>query len=511
VTPGLAPEQGPAQWGSPRQRRRSGRGSVTLLGGQANWVRDFVDRIPSGRIALVTLAESGARREWTFGQLSTAAASLAAEFTARGVGRGSVVLTLVGNRVEYALSILACLRLGAATLPCSEQLRPKDLALRVARARPALIVCDERNRAAVEAAAPDCPVLWVPDAALFAGREPPPFADLGPLDPAFVLFTSGTSGEPKLVTHGQRYVWGQQLQATHWLAAAPGELVWSTAAPGWSKSARNTFIAPWLCGAAALLQDRRFDPEERLATIHREGVAVLCMAPTEYRLIAAHGPVGAVPSLRRVVTAGEAVGGAVLEPWREQTGLDIADGYGQTETGHLAGVRPGERPPPGSMGRALPGVRTEIVDGELTVDPTTVPSFFLGYDGVPAPAGMWRTGDQVRQDDDGWLYFEARTDDVIVSAGYRIGPAEVESTLLGHPSVREVAVIAEPDAERGQLVAAIVVLREGFLASDALVLELQAYAKAETAPYKYPRTVRFVDALPRTTTGKIHRAALRAP
>ncbi|MDQ2748298.1 MAG: AMP-binding protein [Actinomycetota bacterium] len=477
----------------------------------ANFIRDLVDARPYESLALVALDGSGARRDWTFGQLSDAAGALAAVFVAHGVRRGSVVLTLIGNRVEYALSILACLRIGAAALPCSEQLRPKDLALRLARAHPALIVCDERNRAALSAAGPDCPVVWVPDAALLAGREPPPFADLGPLDPSFVLFTSGTSGEPKLVTHGQRYVWGQRLQAVHWLAAAPGELVWSTAAPGWSKSARNGFIAPWLCGAVGLLQDRRFDPGERLATVRRERVAVLCMAPTEYRLIAAHGTVGPAPSLRRLVTAGEALGGTALETWRAQTGLDIAEGYGQTETGHLAGVRPGERPPPGSMGRPLPGVRTEIVDGELMVDPGTVPSFFLGYDGAPAPGGMWHTGDKVRRDGDGWLYFQARADDVIVSAGYRISPAEVESVLLGHPSVQEVAVIAVPDAQRGQVVTAVVVLRAGFLPSDALALDLQRYVKAETAPYKYPRVVRFVDALPKTTTGKIHRAALRQP
>ncbi|MEP7021877.1 MAG: AMP-binding protein [Pseudonocardiales bacterium] len=475
----------------------------------ANFVRDFVGTRAPRSLALVTLNDAGARREWTFGDLTAASGSLAGAFAERGVSCGSVVLTLLGNRVEYALSILACLRIGAAALPCSEQLRPKDLALRLARARPALIVCDERNRPALEASAPDCPVVWVPDADLLSGREPPPFADLGPLDPAFVLFTSGTSGEPKLVTHGQRYVWGQRLQSTQWLAAEAGELVWSTAAPGWSKSARNSFIAPWLCGAAALLQDRRFDPGERLATVRHEGVQVLCMAPTEYRLIAAHGPFPGVSSLRRLVTAGEALGAAALETWRAQTGLDIADGYGQTDTGHLAGVRPGEQPPPGSMGRPLPGIRTEIIDGGLCVDPATVPTFFLGYDGAPAPAGRWRTGDQVRQDDDGWLFFQARADDVIVSAGYRIGPAEVESTLLGHPAVHEVAVIGVADAERGQVVAAVVVLRDGFVASDALVQELQRYAKAETAPYKYPREVRFVDALPKTTTGKIHRAALR--
>jgi acyl-coenzyme A synthetase/AMP-(fatty) acid ligase len=385
-------------------------------------------------------------------------------------------------------------------------LRAKDIALRLTRARPDLVICDPRNRAALDDAAPGCPVLTLP---ITDDAEPPDYAELGDLDPSFVLFTSGTSGEPKLVTHGQRYVWGQQVQAEAWLGARPGELVWSTAAPGWSKSARNSFLAPWLCGATALLQDRRFDPVERLETIRREGVNVLCMAPTEYRLIAAHGPITEVASLRRLVTAGEALGVPAHEAWRAQTGLAIADGYGQTETGHLAGVRPDETAPPASMGRPLPGVRAEIVDGELCVDPATVPTFFLGYDGAPVADGLWHTGDRVRVDDDGWLFFESRADDVIVSAGYRIGPAEVESTLLGHRAVRESAVIGEPDAARGEIVVAIVVLREGFVASDELARELQDHVKAETAPYKYPRRVRFTDELPKTNSGKIHRAALR--
>lgn len=473
-----------------------------------NALRDLLAQRPAGDLALVTLDASGARREWSFGALQAASGSLAGHFVERGVRPGSVVLTLVGSTIDYALTMLACLRLGAAMLPCSEQLRPKDLALRLERAAPTLAVCDARNRAALDAAAPRCPVLTVPDESLWVGPTPE-YADLAPTDPAFVLFTSGTTGEPKLVTHGQRYVTGQRLQAREWLAAQPGELMWSTAAPGWSKSTRNSFLAPWLCGAVALLSDRRFDPEERLATVRREGVAVLCMAPTEYRLIAGHGPIGAVPSLRRVVTAGEALGVPAVETWREQTGLTIADGYGQTETGHIAGVRPGENAPPGSMGRPLPGVRVRIEDGELTVDPATVPTFFLGYEGKPAPDGWWATGDRVRQDDDGWLYFTSRADDVIVSAGYRIGPAEVESVLLGHPAVREVGVIGVPDPDRGEVVAAVVVLRDGYTGSDALARELQEHTKAETAPYKYPRHVRFTAALPKTTSGKIHRATLR--
>ncbi len=474
----------------------------------ANFVRDWVAGRPGDDLALITLDASG-RREWTFTDVLAAAGSTAGAFAAQGVRRGSVVLTLVGNGIEYAASMLACLHLGAAMLPCSEQLRPKDIGLRLRRARPGLVVTHERNADAVSAAAPDCPVLVVPHADLLAGHEPPPYADLDDLDPAFVLFTSGTSGEPKLVTHGQRYVWGQELQSRHWFGAEPGELAWSTAAPGWSKSARNAFLAPWWCGATALLQDRRFDPEERLATVRAEQVHTLCMAPTEYRLIAGHGPIENVPSLRRIVTAGEALGVPAVVSWFEQTGLTIADGYGQTETGHLTGVRPGETAPPGSMGRPLPGVHAELVDGELCVDPTTVPTFFLGYDGGSVPDGLWHTGDRVHLDEDGWLFFEARTDDVILSAGYRIGPAEVESALLGHEAVHESAVVGLPDETRGEIVTAFVVLRQGIEPSDDLARALQEHVKAETAPYKYPRRIEFVPDLPKTNSGKIHRAALR--
>ena len=473
----------------------------------ANYVRDVLAAHPREDRALITLAGDGTREEWSFGELLDAAGRFAGRLASLGVGRGSVVMTLVGNTIEYPLTMLACLWLGAPMLPCSEQLRAKDIALRLARARPSLVVCDERNRVVLDEASPRCPVLTVPGP---RHGNPPGHAELGELDPSFVLFTSGTSGEPKLVTHGQRYVHGQQLQARAWMAAEPGELVWSTAAPGWSKSARNSFLAPWLGGAAALLQDRRFDPAERLDTIRAEGVNVLCMAPTEYRLIAAHGPITDVPSLRRLVTAGEALGIPAVDAWRAQTGLTIADGYGQTETGHLTGVRPGETAPPGSMGRPLPGVHTQIVDGELCVDPATVPTFFLGYDGAPVPEGLWHTGDRVHADEDGWLFFESRADDVIVSAGYRIGPAEVESTLLGHPAVRESAVIGVPDEARGEIVMAVVVLRDGVTASDQLARDLQEFVKRETAPYKYPRRIRFVDELPKTHSGKIHRAALRS-
>jgi len=490
-----------------------------------NFAREVVDRSPPSGLALVELAHDGSRHEWSFGEVSKRSAALAGTLRARGIGRGDVVMTLIGNRPEWVFTMCACFRLGAVVLPCTEQLRAKDLALRLAVARPSLIVADERNRAELEAAGPDCPVVFVPDEALFAG-PPVPAVELAPEDPCLITFTSGTSGEPKAVLHGQRYLDGQRLQATHWLGARPGELVWCTAASGWSKSARNVFIAPWLSGASALLHDARFDPAERLELLARERVNVLCMAPTEYRVIAARAQLRALGDLRALVAAGEALNPEVLHAWREATGLEIRDGYGQTETGQMTGMPLGEPARPGSMGRALPGVELSVRDGELLADPASVPTFFIGYlsEGVErrddgtwriedlAARGtdeLWRTGDRVDEDDEGYLWFEGRSDDVIVSAGYRIGPFEVESALVAHPAVAEAAAVAAPDAERGAVVRAVVVLRDGHSPSPVLAKELQEHVKRETAPYKYPRIVDFAEELPKTASGKVRRAALR--
>jgi acyl-coenzyme A synthetase/AMP-(fatty) acid ligase len=473
-----------------------------------NFARDVVEAAPADRLAMIALARDGARREWRFGEVAEQAGRLAAHLHARGARRGDVVLTLLGNRPEWVLAMVACFRAGYAALPCTEQLRPKDLRLRLSVAAPAVVVADERNRETLEGAGWDGPTVWVPWGELPSGDVPPP-AELDARDPCLVAFTSGTSGEPKAVLHGQGYLPGQRLQAEHWLAAQPGDLVWCTAASGWSKSARNAFIAPWLRGAAALLHDARFDPAERLEIAEREGVNVLCMAPTEYRVIANRARPRPIPSLRGLVAAGEALDPDVLGTWHEATGLWIRDGYGQTETGQLTGHPPGEDPRPGSMGRPLPGVGLRVVDGELTLDPATDPTFFLQYLGEPPHAGPWRTGDMVRADGDGYLYFESRADDVIVSAGYRIGPFEVESALVAHPAVADAAAVAAPDRERGAVVRAIVVLQDGHDPSDTLARELQDHVKAETAPYKYPRIVEFADALPRTSSGKLQRARLR--
>lgn len=477
-----------------------------------NFARDVVDATPPDRLALIELGRDGTRRTWSFGEVSHASSRLAGALARQGVGRGDVVMTLIGNRADWVLTMVACFRIGAVVLPCTEQLRAKDLGLRLDAAAPRLVVADIRNADVLGEALRGrggIGVLLVPDEELFSGAPAAP-VELDPADPCLITFTSGTSGAPKGVLHGQRYLHGQRLQAEHWLAPRPGDLVWCTAASGWSKSARNVFIAPWLRGAASLLHDARFDPAERLDILARERVDVLCMAPTEYRVIAKRVPLRPFGDLRGLVAAGEALDPEVLRVWHEATGMDIRDGYGQTETGQLTGVPPGASVRPGSMGRPLPGIDLRVVDGELVLhDPATDPTFFVRYLDGAAPSGPWRTGDRVRVDEDGYLFFEGRADDVIISSGYRIGPFEVESALVTHPAVADAAVVAAPDEERGSVVRAVVVLRDADVASDALARELQEHVKAQTAPYKYPRIVEFASELPRTATGKVRRAELR--
>jgi acyl-coenzyme A synthetase/AMP-(fatty) acid ligase len=470
-----------------------------------NFAADVVDAAPPARLALVALSRDGRREEISFGEVADRSARLAGALVERGVGRGDVVVTLIGNRPEWVYAMVACFRIGAVVLPSNEQLRPKDLRARFDVAAPRLVIADERNLDTIAAAGYDGLLVAIPDDRLF-DSSPAPAIDLDADDPALITFTSGTAGEPKPIRHGQRYLEGQHVQAEHWFGAREGDLCWCTAASGWSKSARNVFVAPWVRGAAALLQDTRFDPEERLATVEREGVNVLCMAPTEWRTVAKRAQLRPLPTLRHAVAAGEPLNPEIVRLWQRDVGVSIHDGYGQTETGALTGMPIGEPVRPGSMGRALPGFRLWIEDGELCADPATIPTFF-----IDGPAGTWRTGDRVREDEDGYLWFEGRSDDVIISAGYRIGPFEVESALVSHPAVSEAAAVAAPDAERGAVVRAVVVLRPEHAPSEALARELQEHVKAETAPYKYPRIVEFADSLPKTTSGKIRRALLREP
>jgi acetyl-CoA synthetase len=478
-----------------------------------NFIEDVMERSKASRLGIVAIDSEGFRHEWHFGELIARSAGLSGAMAARGVERGDAVMTLVGSRIEWVLAMLACFRMGAVAMPCNPQLRRKDLEVRVDAANPELCIGQEELLGELPHEVPAITLAEVADALDedVPQETPVAVADLDPDDPAVIIFTSGTTGDPKGVVYPQRYLLGQRLQAEHWVGARKDELAWCTAAPGWSKSTRNAFIAPWLGGAAALLYDARFDPAERLDVIEREGVNVLCQAPTEYRILAKRIELRPIPSLRRMISAGEPLNPEVIRAFRERLGVGIGDGYGQTETGPVTGMRPDEDDPArdGSMGRPLPGIETRVVEGELQVKPESVPSFFSHYIGdSPFDGDWWATGDFVREDDEGYLWFEGRHDDIIITAGYRVGPFEVESALVSHPAVAEAAAVPAPDDERGSIVRAIVVLANGE-PSDRLATELQDHVKSVTAPYKYPRIVEFAEELPKTPSGKIRRSELR--
>jgi len=476
-----------------------------------NFIEDVLERSPASRLGIVAIDAEGTRRDWHFGELIACSAGLSGAFAARGVKRGDVVMTLVGNRIEWVLSLLACWRMGAVALPCSTMLRRQDLALRVAAADPRLCVGEDRLLAEL----PDGVATMTMDEVVAALDEdrpqetPAAIEAMEAEDPALIVFTSGTTGEPRGVVHAYRYLLGQRGQAEHWFGSRNGELAWCTTATGWSKSARNVFLAPWLTGAAAVIHDGRFDPAERLDFAEALGVNVLCQAPTEYRMLVKRTALRPLPKLRRMVSAGEPLEAETIAAFREATGLVTADGSGQTETGHISGNHVGVPIREGSMGKPLPGVETRIVEGELQLRAASSPTFFSRYlDGERFEGEWWQTGDLVREDEDGYLYFEGRDDDIILSSGYRIGPFEVESALLSHPGVAEAAAVAAPDPERGAVVRAIVVPRDR-QPSEELARELQEHCKRETAPYKFPRIVEFATELPKTTSGKIKRAQLR--
>jgi acyl-coenzyme A synthetase/AMP-(fatty) acid ligase len=479
-----------------------------------NLIEDLMEQSPASRLGIVAVDAEGKRRDHYFGELIAQSAGLSGAFAARGVRRGDVVMTLVGNRIEWVLTLLACWRMGAVALPCNTMLRQHDLEHRIAAASPKLCVGEEGLPAEMPGGVP---LMTMADLARvldedLAQEAPAALEEMQPEDPALIVFTSGTTGEPRGVVHGYRYLMGQRVQAEHWFGSRQGDLAWCTTATGWSKSARNVFLAPWITGAAAVIHDGRFDPAERLDFAEALGVNVLCQAPTEYRMLARRTALRPLPKLRRMVSAGEPLDPETIAAFRETTGLEPADGYGQTETGQVTANLVGEPVRLGSMGRTLPGMETRIIAGELQLRAASSPTFFSRYlDGERFEGEWWETGDLVREDEDGYLYFEGRGDDIILSAGYRIGPTEVESALLSHPAVADAAAVAAPDPERGSVVRAIVVLRDGAPANgdEALARELQEHCKAETAPYKFPRIVEFADELPKTSSGKIKRAQLR--
>jgi len=463
-----------------------------------NIIDDLMERAPASKLGIVAIDPEGRRRDWHYGEMIATSAGLSGAFAARGVKRGDVVMSLAGNRIEWVLTLLACWRMGAVALPCNTMLRRKDLEHRVGASKPVLCVGEERLLGELPDGVPTMTMAEIADVLDEdrAQETPARVEDMGPEDPALIVFTSGTTGDPRGVVHAYRYLFGQRTQAEHWFGSREDELAWCTTATGWSKSARNVFLAPWLTGAAAVIHDGRFDPAERLDMAEELGVNVLCQAPTEYRMMARRTTLRPLPALRRMVSAGEPLDPETIAAWQEATGLEPADGYGQTETGQVTANLAGEAVRRGSMGRPLPGMEVRIADGELQLRAASSPTFFSRYlDGERFEGEWWPTGDLVTEDEDGFLFFA--------------GPTEVEAALLSHPAVADAAAVAAPDPERGSVVRAIVVLRDRE-PSDDLVTELREHCMAQTAPYKAPRIIDFVDDLPKTTSGKVKRAQLRA-
>ena len=505
-----------------------------------NFGADVVDALAADedRLALIWCDESGAEERLTFADVSRASNRLAGALAGQGVTKGDRVIIMLPRRPHWQIAMTACLKLGAVVVPCITMLTERDLAYRLDHSGARAII----TTAAGAAKAPKDVKLtagiavggapgWLDwDDALASGSEQFDAATVYARDPAAIYYTSGTTGGPKGVTHAARalYVW--RTTAHYWLDLGEDDLMWCTADTGWSKAGTSILFGPWSCGAAVLFYDGPFDPRKRLELLERYRVTVFCAAATELRgLIYEDIASNDLSALRHTVSAGETLNPEVARRWSELTGVPCREGYGQTESLMSVHNYPATEFRDGSAGLALPGYTVSVLGGNgqpIAGDGIGVlaiklpnPNMMLGYWGEPErmrahivsndDGEWWLTGDTATMDKDGYVYFLGRGDDVINSAGYRIGPVEVENVLLEHPAVRECAAVASPDPERGEVVKAFVVLAEPDSGSDTLVLELQEHCKTLTAPYKYPRKVEFVADLPKNVAGKVLRGELR--
>jgi acetyl-CoA synthetase/medium-chain acyl-CoA synthetase len=501
-----------------------------------NFSRDVIEALATedpDRRALAFVDRTSVVRRFTFSEMAVLSAQWANLLRETGLARGDRLLVLVGKSADWHAIVLGALRYGAITIPCSDMLRARDLAFRSWHSGAKVLLADRAAQEEVDAMLAELAdpptVLYLDDALAQLHSLPPraPFADTTADEAAFILYTSGTTKDPKGVVHTHGYTFAKRMQAEYWLDARENDLVWCTAGTGWAKSIWNVLLGPWSCGSEIVLHEGPFDPRERFDLIDRLGVTILCQAPTEYRLMAKLEDLEdySLPRLRHAVAAGEPLNPEVIKIFREFFGLTIYDGYGQTENTLLVANGVGGHVRPGSMGLPTPGHDVQVIDdggepvapgveGDIAVRGRP-PTLFAGYWEQPDETnaafrdGWYLTGDRATRDEDGYFWFTGRSDDVILSAAYRIGPFEVESALLEHPAVAESAVVGKPDPDRGQIVKAFVVLRPGFEPSNELAGALQEHCREVTAPYKYPREVEFVDDLPKTRSGKIRRVELR--
>ena len=513
-----------------------------------NFAFDCIDELAArqpDKTALVWCNDQGAQATYSFSQLAAGMNAAARYFASLGVAKGDRVMLMLKRRAQYWFVFLGLMKLGAVAIPATHQLTKKDIVYRCNAANVAAIVAadDDMLLDSITQALPEAPTVrhlvclnargdWQDlDRGMQAFREGAALPRVTKNNDMMMLyFTSGTTGMPKMVAHNHAYPLAHIATARFWHNLHPGSLHLTVADTGWAKCAWGKMFGQWLCEAAVFVYDHeRFNAKELLEVVARHKVTSFCAPPTVYRFLIKEDLSDVdLSHLEYVTTAGEPLNPEVFQQFKDATGLELHECYGQTETTPLVITSPYMRPRPGSLGRPSPAYDLVLLDadgnevppgeeGEICVrtGPAGQPGVFMGYqqdDLLNERAwrfGVYHTGDIARLDADGYLWFIGRGDDVIKSSGYRIGPFEVESVLMEHPAVLECAITGIPDAVRGQVVKATVVLAKGFEASKTLMRELQDFVKRNTAPYKYPRVVEFVKTLPKTISGKIQRAVIR--
>lgn len=501
------------------------------------------------KVALIWTNDEGEEKIFTFADIKRESDQAAAYFASLGIGHGDMVMIILKRRYEWWLTMLALHKLGAIAIPATHMLTKHDIVYRNNRASVRAIVCvgEDYVLTQVSEAMSESPTVHtlisvgpkVPDGFHDWHKEwqnAPAFVRPNHVntndDTMLMYFTSGTSGEPKMVAHDFLYALGHLTTGVFWHNLSEDSIHLTVADTGWGKAVWGKFYGQWFAGAAVFVFDHeKFTAEKILRKIEQYHITSFCAPPTVYRfMIREDFSQYDLSSLRYCCTAGEALNAAVYDKFYELTGIRLMEGFGQTETCMTLGTMPWMTPKPGSMGKPnaqydidlLKPDGTPCEDGEkgqivVRVGDVKPLGLFKGYyrdDKLTRQAwhdGIYYTGDMAWRDEDGYYWFVGRIDDVIKSSGYRIGPFEVESALMTHPAVVECAITGVPDDIRGMVVKATVVLGKEWKdkAGDELVKELQNHVKHETAPYKYPRIIEFVDELPKTISGKIRRVEIR--
>lgn len=495
------------------------------------------------KVALFWTSEDGDEKKFTFDELKRLSLHFSAYLKSLEINKGDRVLLMLPVVPEWWISMLGMLRLGVIAIPATTLLTPKDISYRIEAAEIKAVITDSENAGKVDEALSGTQTvkrLILIDGMRKGWDTYDSKASLPPIEktetmsdePALIYFTSGTTGPPKMVLHTHAsYPLAHIVTGKYWLDLKPDDLHWTLSDTGWAKAAWCAFFGPWHMGSAIFTHHKRgkFDAHYCLGVLEKYRVTSFCAPPTAYRMMVLEDlKAFNLKNLRHCAAAGEPLNPEVIQKWRNGTERLIYDGYGQTETVNLLANFPSIPVKPGSMGRPVPGFYVSVIDDEgnelspdiegeiaVRVKPERPVGLFKEYVKKPAATekcyrGNWYlTGDRAYKDEDGYFWFVGRADDIILSSGYRIGPFEVESALLEHPSVAEAAVVASPDEIRGEVVKAFVVLKRGFEPSDGLLKELQEHTKKTTAPYKYPRKIEFVHELPKTITGKIKRYELR--